>query len=139
MPRTIRLKGYGQRIEKPAAGAITPGALLLLGSGNTFTINATAAVARAPIFALENELIGKGIDDNYASGDLVQAEHFHKGDWVLAFVAASATAIVIGDQLEADAAGGLRKFASGIPLAVAMEAVDNSAGGAIARIKVAIL
>src|SRR5258705_7427713 len=139
MPRTIRLKDWGTRMEKPAAGAITPGSLVVLSSADKFAINTVAAANVARIFALENELFGKGIDDNYAANDLVQAEQFDPGDWVLAYVAAAAAAIIIVDQLVADAAGGLRKLASGGPPAVAMDAIYNSGGRNLARIPVAIM
>jgi len=138
-PRTIRLKGKGRRIERAAGGTVTPGALVKLNSSDQLVVHATAGGSGAPIFAVENELLGLGIDDDYVSGDFAQAEHFGGGDWVLAYVAAAASAIVIGDQLESAGDGSLCKLASGTPLGVAMQAVDNSAGGAIARIQVALI
>jgi hypothetical protein len=138
-PRTIRLKDVGIRMERPAGGTIKPGSLVYQTSSDTFLVHATAGGNTARIFALENELIGLGIDDNYVVNDYVQAEQFDSGDWVLAYVAASASAIVIGDRLESDGAGGLRKLASGTPLATSMDALDNSGGSAIARIRVAIM
>jgi hypothetical protein len=142
--RTIRLKGVGRRIERPAGAAITPGHLIELTTANKFVVHSAANAKTAAIFALENELIGLGIDDNYAANDLVQAEHFKPNDWVNALVAASATAIAIGDYLESAGDGTLRLSGSQYTgelgsIAQAMEAVDNSAGITPARIKVAIV
>jgi hypothetical protein len=137
-PRTIRLKGIGTRLELPAAGTILPGSICLLGSANTVTVWGTAGGHPPKLFALENELIGKGIDDNYVSGDLVQMEWFTSGDWVLAYVAAAATALTIGAFVEADGAGGVRLFASGTILGVSMDALDNSGGANIARVRIAL-
>lgn len=143
-PRTIRLKGVGRRIEKPAQGAILPGSLVALTRSDGFIKHPSAGNKASAMFALENELIGLGIDDAYASGDLVQVEHFNQGDWVLAYLAASATKVWEGDYLESDGAGGLRLVGADYQegasaIAQAMETVDNSAGGSIARIKVAIV
>jgi hypothetical protein len=137
-PRTIRLKGQGVRLERPAAGTITPGHLVKLGAANTLVVNSVALTKCPLIFALENELVGLGIDDNYVSGDLVQAEHMYPGQWVNALVAASAAALVIGDFVEPAADGTVRKFTSGTQLGVVMVAVDNSTGTAVARAQIAL-
>src|SRR5215831_10632106 len=108
-PRTIRLGQPGVRLEKPAGGAINPGHLVQLGSNDKFTVHNIAGKRAARIWALENELIGKDIDTAYASNDLCQAEHFDSGDWVLAKLAANATAVLEGDKLESAGDGTLRK------------------------------
>lgn len=138
-PRTIRLKGMGIRMERPAAGAITPGHLVKLGSGNTFTVQNTANAKVPTVFALENELIGLGIDDNYASGDNVQAEHMYPGMQVNALVAASAAALVIGDLVEQSTDGTVRKLVTGTPLGMVLVAIDNSAGASPARCQIALI
>jgi hypothetical protein len=138
-PRTIRLKGVGTRMERVATAAVLPGSLVMLNATNNLVVHATAGGTTPAIFALENELIGKGIDDAYASGDYIQAEHFNSGDWVLGYVDAAAAAIAIGDQLESAGDGSLRKHVSGTPIAISMDALDNSAGASIARLRVDIL
>jgi hypothetical protein len=54
-------------------------------------------------------------------------------------VAAAAAAIAIGAYLEYAGDGTLKVWAAGTRIAQALEAVDNSAGGAPARIRVEIL
>jgi len=93
---------------------------------------------------LENELLGLGIDDNYVANDLVQVEHFKPGDWVLATLAAAAAKVFEGEFLESAGDGTLRlvggDYAEGASaIAQAMETVDNSGGGTVTRIMVAIV
>jgi hypothetical protein len=142
-PRTIRLKDYGIRMERPAGGTILPGSLVALTRLDTFVVHPSASHKTTAMFALENELIGKGIDDAYVAGDLVQVEHFDQGDWVLALLPASATKVYEGDFLESAGDGTLQLVGAdyqegATAIAQAMETVDNSAGSAVARIKVAI-
>jgi hypothetical protein len=138
-PHTILLKGRGQHEEAPAGGAITPGHLVKFNSSNALVVHATAAGAATPLFACENEINGKTIADAYATGDYVQAEFMYPGCQVYALVAAAAVAIVAGDLLESAGDGTLRKFGSGVVIAFAKEAVDNSGGGAAARIRACIV
>ena len=102
-------------------------------------VHATAAGAAAPLFAVENDILGKTINDAYAANDYVQAEYLPPGSEVLALVAAAASAIVIGNLLESAGNGTLRIRGSGTAVAQALEAVDNSGGGSAARIKVVLL
>jgi hypothetical protein len=139
MANTILLKGRGHRVEKVAAGAITPGHLVKMDSTGKLAVHNTALGAAARIFAVENDLVGKEITDAYAANDYVQAEHLGAGDEVLAFLKVAAPAVVIGDYLEAGGNGALQKQTTGIALAYALEAIDNSAGGTQVRIKVALL
>jgi len=143
-PRTIRLKGVGRRIERPAQGTIKPGALVALSRTDGFIAHPSAGNKTTAMFALENELLGLGIDDNYASGDLVQVEHFTQGDWVLAYLAAGASKVWEGDFLESAGDGSVRlvgaDYQEGASAVLqAMETVDNSGGGSIARIKCAVV
>lgn len=109
-PRTILLKGRGTRHEAVADGTILPGSLLqFVSSTGHLTVHSSAGARATRIFALENELFGLGIDDNYVSGDNVQAEFAWNGMWVNAAVAAGAAAIVTGDYLESAGDGTLRK------------------------------
>ena len=153
-PNTILLKHRGYRLEKVAAGTITPGDLLEVTSADKFQRHSSASLKAMPLFAVEAEGltadadVAGGIDDNYVADDFVQAEIMPCGAEVYAWVAAAAAAIVIGAPLESDGAGGLRAVQDftdaeideigGQPVAQAIEAVDNSAGSARARIKVRV-
>jgi hypothetical protein len=119
-----------------AAEAITPGMLV---NGTTSLIKyATAGGAAAPAFALERDEMGKDIDTPYAIGDTVKIGVFHKGQHVNALIAIGQN-IAANARLEAAADGTLKVFAAGVILARALEAVDNSAGGAAARLRVEIM
>jgi hypothetical protein len=135
----LRGKQFTIRREGKAAAAITPGHLVTFNSSGLVIKHATAGGAAPKWFAYENELFGGGIDDAYAANDQVLIECVPTGGEVYGLVAAAAVAIVIGDLLESDGAGGFRKLASGVPLGVATEAVNNSGGGTPARLRVAIL
>ena len=139
MANTILLKGRGIRKEGVAGGTITPGHLLTINSSDALVVHATALGAAAALFAVENDIVGKTIDDNYVVNDYVQAEYLGSGCEVLGVVAAAAPAIVIGDLLESAGNGTLRKRTTGIAVAQAIQAVDNSGGGAAVRIKAVIL
>lgn len=179
MTSTVLLKGDGIHKEAIAAGAITPGHLVMLNNTGKVVVCTGASKKIQPNFALENELIGEGIDTAYASGDKVPYIVPERGAEVYALVPAAAAAIVIGDYLECDGTGCLRKFAGltdstggtanttlvaisagyvqaevannmadlaayananrTSTIAIALEAVDNSAGAAPARIKVEVL
>lgn len=179
MSRTIFLKGRGQVKEGKAGGAITPGHLIVRNAAGNVVVHATAAQKTAPMFAMEADFVGKEITTAYATNDRVQFLFAGSGDEVYALLPANAAAIVIGDLLESNGDGTLRKYTpltdnSGgvanttledVPaayaeaalannfadlagqvnrgragaIAVALEAVDNSAGGTPARIKVEVL
>lgn len=147
--RTILLKGQGQgkRREATCNAAITPGHLCEYMSTGNVRKHATAAGNAYPLFAAENELFGNAITDDYAASDRGYFWHATPGDEVNALVAAAAIAIVIGDRLESAGDGTLKKHAAAAPAAAnvdgcigyAMEAVDNSGGGSVARIRIMIL
>lgn len=138
-PQTVLLKGDPIRKEAVAAGAITPGHLIARDANGKVGVHAAAAGNTGRLFAVENDIIGKGINDAYAVDDQVQFGAFRPGDEVYALVPAAAAAIVIGNQLESTGDGTLKILAAGTPLATALEAVDNSAGATPARIKVEIM
>ena len=153
-PRAILLVGKDLSMMKElvAGGTITPGHLLAINASGKYVVHPTAAGRAMRIFADMADLIGKGIDDNYSVNDNVYAWVVPQGAEINALVAASATAIVVGDYLESAGDGTLRKATAASGLAVpngggtvvlpgnavaqALEAVDNSAGGTAARIKV---
>jgi hypothetical protein len=110
---TIKLKKYSDNItEYVAAAAIIPGALVapVAAAAATITNHATAGGNVIPMFALGNTLEGKGIGDDYASGDQVQVWIPYRGDEVNALLSTNQH-IAIGDFLESDGAGKLQKWA----------------------------
>jgi hypothetical protein len=152
-PHTILLKGRGIRKEAVAGGTITPGHLLTINSSGKLVVHATAKGKAAPLFAVENDLEGKEIDDNYVANDFVQSEYLYCGMEAYALVAAGASSIAVGDLLESAGDGTLRKrtaesqlttgnytFTSGgNAVAQALDALDNSGGSDPARLRVVIV
>lgn len=107
---TIKLKKYSDVIEEYEASAsgIYPGCLLELDAADMVKNHATAGGNVLPMFALEDELQGRGIDDVFASGEKIQVWVPYRGDIVLAILADGQT-INKGDFLESDGAGGVQK------------------------------
>jgi hypothetical protein len=145
---TIALKGEYTRKERICgSGAITPGMLLELQSDNTVLPHGTAGGFVNRWFALENDLVGKGVGDpatastdDYASDETVQIAAFEPGAEAYALLK-SGQNVAIGTFLVSDGAGRLQAASSagadeGL-VGVALEAV-NAAGGA-ARIKIEVL
>jgi hypothetical protein len=139
--RPIKLLGEPIQNEdnKAADGTIKPGHLITLdGNGDWIRHNVTSSATVAPIFALEREEMGQGIDVLYSAGDYVKAGHFANGDHVNAVIA-SGQDIAKGARLESAGNGTLRAFSSGFAIAIATHAVDNSAGPGDARISATII
>lgn len=137
-PNRIALIQTGRLGEETAAGAITPGHLLVLGSGDTVTVHATEGGRTERMIALEDALQGNTISDAYASGDIVTLLHALPGDEVYAMIKAGET-ITIGEQLISAGDGTLKALdnvSSGTTVyqvvAVAVAAIDLSASGAVA-------
>lgn len=135
---TIIRKGHELVIRKEvtATEVITPGMLVN---------HAGAADGLLPHkrFALENDLIGRGINDNYAVGEVVQVGVCNHGVEVWALLANTENAAV-GDRLVSNAAGTLEVIAlAQTPLeevrvvGFALEALNNTSG-APARILIEV-
>lgn len=141
IPNTILLNSVGHTHlkESPANGVITPGDFLERATDGDFQRQSSAGQAGPNLIAVENDLIGDEITDDYATGENVRANFLKNGDEVFAFVAASAAAIVIGDGLVFDGAGGVKKVTAEVVVATALEAVDNSGGGSKERIRIEML
>jgi hypothetical protein len=150
MPQTILLAGQPFKAQERLAGEtnILPGHLLKFGSGGTanrLLKHSTAAGVATAMFALENKMPDRSvatvpIDTPYASGETVQWIIARPGDEIYAWVPASAAAIIAGQELVSNGDGTLRLQLTGTAthsvVAMAAEAVDNSAGGTPARIRV---
>lgn len=125
---TIRLKNYlNVFVEHKAAAEIYPGMLLLLGS--------TADTVKAhdddnpsnclPMFALEDELQGKGIDDPYAAADKVNCWIPSRGDEVYAILA-DGQHVEVGGFLASAGNGTLKAYSAGACVGIALEHMDLS-------------
>lgn len=124
---TIRLKKYSDvQEEHLAGGTIYPGMLLIMSAADTVVAHNDDAPANCyAMFAVEDALQGKGIDDPYVTGDPVQVWIPYRGDWVYAILEDGAN-VSVGTFLESNGAGYLQAYTQGTPVAVAMEAMDLS-------------
>jgi hypothetical protein len=139
MPKTISLKGECVLKERKANAAITPGHLVELMSSGNIRVHATLGGQAQRAFALEQDLIGKGIEDAYAANDSVRYGVFSPGAEVYALLV-TGESCAIGDFLESAANGTLQVAstpAEGSNVAIALEAITG--GGAAKRIKVEVL
>jgi len=135
-PNTVWLGGQGTEVNDVFAGAaITPGHLIQRynSSGMKLRKHATAGAAGA-MYALNQSMQNKGLSDAYAAGDLVEAVIFQRGASVYAFIA-SGNNIANGDALTSNGDGSLKAAGSGVVIAYALEAVDNSAGATAVRLR----
>lgn len=133
---TIKVKKYSDVIEEMvASAAITPGMLLIIESTGKVKAHNQADKDVFPIFALEDELQGKGIDDAYAANAPVQCWIPYRGDIVNAILA-DGQRVVIGDPLTSDGYGRLKKHvtdtgASAVPWTVYPEQIVGYAAEAL--------
>lgn len=143
--RKIMLVGDPIVHEIEASEAITPGHLLLMANTGKVKKHDSAGDNVSKMVALEREELGKEIGDAYANADIVKVGVYSPGMRGYLLVAAAAPAIVIGDMLEAAADGTVRKVVADATIdqterdstvGFALEAVDNSGGGAAVRIRV---
>lgn len=144
--------------EATATATVTPGMLVDRAGGlRTISSNPTCAPAAAgshsATFARENEIMGDGIEVDYAQDDNVLLMTNRRGDFVQAWLAAGQN-IAAGDDLSCVGGGLLgaatpasqadtTPFAATFPtpvVAKAAQTIDNSAGGAVAvRIEVEVM
>ena len=145
MPNTIILRGEGLQKEAAAAASITPGHLIQVNGAGTLQVHGAAAGSAQKAFAIENEVIGNGIDVVYTVGENVIYSVLQPGAEVNAFVAAGVT-VTAGDFLESAGDGTLRKVATSAATAntsrasvIAQATETVVAGGSDARVRVTIL
>lgn len=139
MPKTISLRGESILKERKANAAITPGHLVEIMSTGNLRVHATAGGQAAKAFALEQDLIGRGIDTAYAAGESVRYAVFSPGAEVYALLVTGETS-AIGDFLESAGNGTLQVASTpveGSNVAIALEAITG--GGAPLRCKVEVL
>lgn len=150
MSNTIKLKNYLNIFEEYAANAaITPGHLIEVISTDKVQVHATGDGNALPMFAIEDDLQGKTIDQAYAAGDRVQVWIPQRGDQVNAILH-DEEAVVIGDFLTSYGDGTLKKYdvaASGaiiespaLIVGVALAALDlsSSSAASVANTRIAV-
>ena len=158
-PSTVLLKGsdHVMFVEHVAGGTILPGMLIALGSAGTVAAHGVAG-GSAPerMFAIEDDLQGRGITDSYdaTTHKLVRAVICPPGTELYALIAANAS-IVIGDKLESNGNGYLREHVVQSPgagatspavgirvdqvVAIALEAKDSTSPVGATRLKVRVI
>ena len=129
----IHLKGKFQREELPAAGSITPGMLIEETAASKYQAHSTAGGVAEKIVAVEDALQGHTITDVYSTGDLVSANVELPGNRVQMFLAAAQN-VAKEAELESAGDGTLQAVTSGKVIAIAKEAKDLSASGAVATL-----
>ena len=133
--KTIMLKGCnGPREEALAhAAGILPGHLVKLLSTGKVSVHSTAGGNAEKLFAIEDELQGRGITTAYGATDRVSHIVVQRGDWVNALIK-NGENIVIGDALESAGDGTLRKHIPQIDSASDVEIIvaDQIVGYAMA-------
>jgi hypothetical protein len=136
-PKTIDLGGaLSVQREAVAGGTILPGMLVERTTAELIVAHDDADNQAAPMFAVENDMIGKGITDAYASGDQVFTRFFPQGAGVYARLA-SGQNITKGALLTSNGDGYL-KAAGGTSyiIAIARESVDATAGAKFIRVEI---
>ena len=122
---TIKIKRYLDIVEERPCGstAITPGMLVELEAAGTVKPHASADAAVEKAFALEDELQGKSIADNYVAGNPVQIWFANAGEVVYGIMDSGVTPAV-GSFVQSNGDGKLKALASGTAIGVVLEAKD---------------
>jgi hypothetical protein len=139
MPKTISLKGDHILKERKANAAITPGELVELMSTGNIRRHATIGGQAQKAFALEQDLIGRGIGDDYAANESVRYGVFSPGCEVYAWLITGESCSV-GDFLESGGNGKLQVASTpieGSNVGIALEAITG--GGAPLRVKIEVV
>jgi len=135
--KTVKIKARGDACieEYYANAAFKPGHVLYLLSTGRIAKHATAGGALPVIIiAMENQLCGKTIDDEYAAGEQAQVWLPGAGDEFYGLLL-NGESVHIGDKLESGGDGTLREvdadtsagtIALDSVVGIAMEAVDMS-------------
>lgn len=137
----IVLKSSGVPVfeELKAGGAITPGMLVKENSSGLAVVHATATGVHEKLFAVEDALRGKTIDDAYASGDPVALIVAGRGTVINALLAPGES-VVPGDFVASKGNGALEKSTTN-PVGIALDTLNQSDSNETenARLRVRIL
>lgn len=142
-PTMIWLKkgaASGTHEELRAAATITPGMLLDTNSAGSAIPHGTAGGRAENMFALEDALQGRTIDDDYASGELVQVGIARSGDVVFGWLNTGEQCSP--DDFLASNGDGTLRVVTGSDNAIgkALEAIDlTDTGAENGRVRVRIL
>lgn len=130
-----------------AATVIKPGHLVEEIAAGTVQEHGGAGLSAQRLIALTDTSTGGTIDDVYTVAATVRYGAFHSGQKTFMRLAAAATAVIIGTPLESDGDGTVRLATADAAtdtaqrnsiVAYAVEAVDNSGGGAEVFVEVRI-
>ncbi len=149
MANTVKIKKYSDVVEEyEASGTIIPGDLIEIhdDSGPKVRRHSGADQNALPMFALEDELQGKAIGDDYSAENPVQCWVAGRGDIVNARLKASEE-VDIGDWLVSQGEGTLKKYNASVhsdsdeahPLKIVGQALEASNEGTVQRIAVRIV
>lgn len=147
MANTVKIKKYSDVVEEILAHeAIKPGHLVQLMDSGRVCKHAGESENALPMFALEDELQGKTIDQDYAQHDPVQVWVAGRGDIVNALLKGSEN-VVIGDWLVSGGDGTLQKYNAAFhsagddvhPLKIVAQALQASNEATVQRIAVRIV
>lgn len=135
-PNTVFLGGDRTQVNDLAGAAVlTPG--MLVARDNVAGVIrwkvAAADIAGPPAVVTEMAMLNKGVDDNYAIGDLVEVSILHKGAAAWMFIASGA-AVEAGDLLGSHGTSGQLKLSATVALFSALE--NKTATAALTRIRV---
>ncbi|MHA1809352.1 MAG: hypothetical protein ACTSYH_03465 [Candidatus Heimdallarchaeaceae archaeon] len=132
--RTVILAGDPIRGEGKANATITPGMLIERMSTGNLRAHASAGQNAQRMFAIEDDLQGNDISDNYSANNRVQYVVCRRGDRIAALIA-DGEDIAIGDLLESNGDGYLKEHSASSAgaveypeciVAIAREAIDLS-------------
>lgn len=150
-PKTIVLRGQPIRKEGLAGDVIVPGMLLGFDGSGDLIPHGVAGGNAAPAFADVSDFLGRTIDRphfpedelNDRPADQVLYVVAAPGDEIYAFLAVGQN-VAKGAFLESDGNGALRAFSNqanqfAAIVCRALEAANNSAGRAAARIRVEVM
>lgn len=112
--KTIKVTNFSDVNEEyAAAAAITPGMLIELASATTVQAHSNSGQNALPMFAVENEWEGEGVNDAYATGDRVNCWIPGRGDIVWAILVDGEN-VSVGDFLESNGDGKLKKHVADV-------------------------
>lgn len=144
VPKKILLGGANTQTQREgvATAVITPGMLIDVNDGQELGANANVAphagadLVAQSAWAVEYDLTGRGIDDDYQIGDQVVYEILEEGAAVYAILAAGQN-VADGALLSSNGDGRLKAVAAtGNVVARAREAVNATAAAARIRVEV---
>lgn len=110
-PKTIRLDScYAPQREGKTAGVVTPGMLLNIRNQAAIVAHNEAGQECQVAIAVENDLVGKGILDNYANGEQIRYQILPDGAKFYGIIDENQN-IAVGDLLSSSGDGTLKEAA----------------------------